>query len=162
MSLHSTSASTALRKIAVPAPRPMEPEAVFGSRRFYDALNEGRFQTTACEECGRLEFPPVTVCPSCGSRSFRWPDLTPRGILFCATRVHAAPARFDSIAPYRLGVIDQVNGLRLLCLLLHPPGREPRIGEPIELVAAIWENGPMLAGTTPDDQRSTVVASMSV
>lgn len=139
-----------LRRITIDAPRPVAPEPIHGTDHFGAALAAGRFETTACSRCGRLCFPPVAVCPACASRSLAWRAVEPGGTLFSATRVHAAPARFAAIAPYRLGIVDLDAGLRLLCLLMHDATREPRIGERVALVVAQWRDGPMLAAIPAD------------
>ena len=52
--------------------------------------------------------------------------------------------------PYRLGIVDLDVGLRLLCLLLYPEGREPQLGEAVALVVADARDGPLLAAVPRD------------
>lgn len=148
--MNSANAAPSMRRIrlagtlTVPLPR------IHGSQLFQAALDAGRFETTACATCGQLSFPPVAVCPACRSRALVWRAVPPEGTLFSATRVHMAPSRLASIAPYSLGIVDLDVRLRLLCLLEYSDARDPRIGERVTLVVADTQTGPLLAAVPSD------------
>jgi uncharacterized OB-fold protein len=90
------------------------------TQRFWDALGEGRFETTVCDDCGRVGFPPKFVCPACWSRSLSWTELSGLGVLRSFTEVLVAPTMFIAQAPYNLAVIDLDEGPRLLSRLVDP------------------------------------------
>lgn len=143
-----------LHKVELDAVCPVKPERVFGSAYFYEALAAQRFETTACNRCGRLAFPPVAVCPVCRCDELDWRVVPAQGTLFSSTLVYATPGSFSSIGPYRLGLIDLDAGLRLLCLLLAPSDWRAEIGQRMHLVVAQWHDCPMLAAMPIDDRRT--------
>ncbi|PZW44816.1 hypothetical protein C8P66_114107 [Humitalea rosea] len=99
--------------IPVVGPRLYPPRVTAFTRRFWDGLLEGRFTTTRCDDCGKWSFPPKPFCPHCWSRNVAWADLSGRGRLYAATTIHAAPAVFRGDAPYRVGIVDLEEGVRL-------------------------------------------------
>jgi len=90
------------------------------TQRFWDALRAGRFETTVCDSCGRIGFPPKFVCPACWSRSLSWTVLSGSGTLRSFTEVLVAPTMFLAEAPYNLAVIDLDEGPRLLSRVVDP------------------------------------------
>ena len=148
--MNSADAAPSLRRIRLDGALTVPPTRIHGSVPFQAALAAGRFETTACAACGQLSFPPVAVCPACRDRALVWRAVPPGGMLFSATRVHMAPCHLASMAPYRLGIVDLDVRLRLLCLLVYPDAREPRIGERVVLVVADAQGGLLLAAV-PDD-----------
>jgi uncharacterized OB-fold protein len=103
------------------------------TQRFWDALEAGRFETTVCDDCGRIGFPPKFVCPACWSSSLSWTELSGRGWLRSYTEVLVAPSMFVDEAPYTLAVIDLEEGPRLLSRVLDPYD-DLRLDAPVELV----------------------------
>lgn len=99
--------------VEVGRPRPYPPRVSAFTKRFWDSLADGRLTTTLCRECGKLTFPPKPFCPHCWSAEVIWAELVGRGRLYSQTVVHAAPGLFAAEAPYRLGIVDLEEGLRI-------------------------------------------------
>lgn len=51
------------------------------AKKYYDALNEGRFLGLRCPECGHVEFPPYPACNECGHIGNDWVDLTDADVI---------------------------------------------------------------------------------
>lgn len=127
----------------VPFARAYPPRVTAFTRRFWEALAEGALTTTQCAACGRLAFPPRPFCPHCWARDVRWTALSGNGRLYSHTVVHAAPAVFRREAPYRVGIVDLDEGLRIATRLLPAP--EPVVDGPVAMVVQAFTDGPLYA-----------------
>jgi len=114
------------------------------THHFWDGLTAGRFETTQCEACGALSFPPKAFCPHCWCKRVRWRELDGAGVIYSHTTVHAAPEVLAHEAPYRLCITDLDVGLRIATRLVDVP-RPPQVGDRVELVALLYEDGPLFA-----------------
>lgn len=66
-----------------------------------------------CRKCGKLYLPPRPICDNCFSKDFEWIDIAPKGKLLTYTVIHIAPAQFQSMAPYAIGIVKLENGLKI-------------------------------------------------
>lgn len=109
------------------------------SKRFWDKLAEGEFETTECKDCGKLTFPPKKFCPHCWSRNVEWVSTPTRGTIYSYTTVHIAPAVFAHEAPYMVCIADMDGGLRIATRLV---GAENGVtpDDPVELVALKYDD----------------------
>lgn len=107
---------------------------------FARQLKDGRLTASQCAACGRLSFPPRADCPDCRHGQFSFRELSGRGNLATYTRIETAPAGFEDLAPYTLGVVDLQEGGRLLAWFggTIPPA-EIAIGMPVQVVPRIFE-----------------------
>jgi uncharacterized OB-fold protein len=113
------------------------------TQRFWAALEKGRLETTRCADCGRLTFPPKPFCPHCWSKSISWTALSGRGRLYSQSVIHAAPAAFRSEVPYRVGIVDLDEQLRIATrILCETP---PELETPVEIVVLRYVDGPLFA-----------------
>ena len=130
--------------IEVTGRRPLPPRVTPFSERFWSGLDRGRFETTRCDSCQRLTFPPTPICRACGSQAPRWVPLSGRAKLYSCTVVHAAPSLFSSHAPYPVAIVDLEEGVRLVAGVL-PNTAVPGLDDPCELVVTRYEDGPLFA-----------------
>ncbi|MFM7011601.1 MAG: Zn-ribbon domain-containing OB-fold protein [Betaproteobacteria bacterium] len=115
------------------------------TQTFWNGLRSGQWQTTCCEDCKKVTFPPKPVCPHCWSPRFGWKSLGAKGTLYSWTRIHAAPAVFASESPYTVGIVDLSEGVRLACRMVADEGVALNPGMPIEMVVLQYEDGPLFA-----------------
>jgi len=87
------------------------------TKPFWDALGQGRFVTTKCEDCGKLSFPPQTDCPSCMSGNSRWVDLGTDAELLTFTYVQVTPTSFVDHDPYVVAMGRLKEGVNVLAWL---------------------------------------------
>lgn len=123
--------------------RPIAPRQSAFSRRFWEALAVGKFETTVCLDCCLPAFPPRFFCPHCWSKNVEWRALSGRGVLYSRTRIHAAASAFAHDAPYSLALVDLEEGLRLATGLIEEEA--PTLDAPVELVVLSYEDGPLFA-----------------
>ncbi|WP_433948322.1 Zn-ribbon domain-containing OB-fold protein [Brevundimonas diminuta] len=134
--------------LSIDRSRAYPPRVTAFTRRFWDALAEGRLETTRCNGCDRLSFPPKPICPHCWSSDIGWTALSGRGRLYSRTVVHAAPAVFQPEAPYGVGVIDLDEGLRIATRVIGDP--PPELDATVELVVLSYSDGPLYAARAMD------------
>jgi uncharacterized OB-fold protein len=60
-----------------------------------------------------VHLPPRPLCDNCYSKDFEWTEIPCTGKLVTYTIIHIAPAQFQSMAPYPVGIVQLANGLRL-------------------------------------------------
>ncbi len=130
-----------LEIIDIATPRAYPPRVSAFTRRFWSSLAEGRLETTRCTACQRFSFPPKQLCPHCWHREVAWAPLSGNGRLYAATAIHAAPLAFRAVAPYRVGIVDLDEGIRLACALLE----NLPLDSPVRLVVLRHPDGPLFA-----------------
>ena len=118
---------------------------------FWQALSDGEFTSTKCNNCGRVSFPPRPDCPQCWAGDMIWTPLAATGRLYSRSRIAVVPEVFIDHAPLDIGVVDLDDGIRLLCWLIG--GAESLLLDaPVEMVALCYEDGALFAaraaGTT--------------
>ncbi len=135
-----------LSMIEMDRPRSYPPRQTEFTRHFWCALNQGHFKTTRCDDCGRPSFPPKPFCPHCWSRNVTWIELSGTGVLYSQTVIHAAPAIFRDEAPYRVGIVDLDEGLRVATRIICE--QTPKLDDPVEIVILNYTDG-ALFGARP-------------
>jgi len=129
-----------LPDLPMPGARPFPPRVSPFTRPFWDSLADGRLITTRCADCGAWSFPPRDPCRHCWSRAVRWTPLRPQGVLYSFTRVHVAPEAFRQDAPYAIGLVDLVDGVRLMCRLVGEVSVDALDG-PVAMVVLRYDDG---------------------
>jgi uncharacterized protein len=132
-----------LTMMAVDRPRAYPPRMTAFTQRFWESLATGCLETTRCENCRRWTFPPKPFCPYCWSKRVTWSELSGDGKLYAQTVVHAAPAAFRHEAPYRLGIIDLDEGLRIATRIVAE--QQPALDTRIEVIVLKYHDGPLFA-----------------
>jgi uncharacterized OB-fold protein len=103
-------------------------------------LKDGRLMASSCRECGYMSFPPRADCPQCLSGEFEFQELNGQGEVVTFTRIDAAPAGFEDLAPFVVGVVDLAQGGRLLAWFGDSiPEPDIAIGMPVQVVPRIFE-----------------------
>lgn len=126
--------------VKIPRSIPITPTQSAFSRWFWEGLAQGWFETTKCNACGKISFPPRPHCIACGSPDFSRISLSGRGTLYSRTRVHMTPTRLIPLAPLSLGIIDLEEGVRLACTLLDK-NELVEIGDTIQICTMKFVDG---------------------
>lgn len=74
-------------------------------------------QASECGNCGRLHFPPRRICPECRRASIDKMgrrNLSGRGTIVEATRVHRPAAGYEDQTPYWIALVETDEGPRLI------------------------------------------------
>lgn len=86
---------------------------------------------TKCGSCGAVDFPPRTVCPTCGRRSIgqmQRIQLKGTGQVVTYTVVHDAPAQFEMQKPYVVAIVEMDEGVRLTSQVIDVEPDDMSIG----------------------------------
>ena len=112
---------------------------------FWDGAQRGELLVQACAACGRLRFPPRTMCPWCQSFEANWKPLSGNGTIWSFIVPHPPLLPpFDSLAPYNVVVValDEDPGIRMVGNLVasaggainQVPAAEIQIGAAVSVV----------------------------
>src|SRR3989442_14110145 len=86
---------------------------------------------TKCGSCGKVDFPPRAVCPTCGRRSvgkMERVQLSGKGAVVTYTVIHDAPAQFEMQKTYVMAIIQMNEGGRLTSQLTDVKPENVKIG----------------------------------
>ncbi len=90
---------------------------------------------TKCGSCGTVDFPPRTICPTCGRRSIGKMQrirLKGRGKIVTYTVVHDAPTQLEMQKPYVVAIIEMDEGARITSQVIDVDPNEVKIGMPVQ------------------------------
>lgn len=90
---------------------------------------------TKCGTCGKVDFPPRAVCPTCGRKSIgkmQRLKLGGKGTVVTYTVIHDAPAQFEMQKPYVMAIIEMDEGVRLTSQLLDVNPADVKIGMKVQ------------------------------
>jgi uncharacterized OB-fold protein len=91
----------------------MAEQPPFTIEQFYKYVLQGKLMAGKCKKCGKVHLPPRPLCDNCYSRDFEWVEIPGKGKLLTYTIIHVAPAQFQSMAPYAVGIVQLGNGLKI-------------------------------------------------
>jgi scaffold protein (connect acetoacetyl-CoA thiolase and HMG-CoA synthase) len=90
---------------------------------------------TKCGNCGKVDFPPRSVCPDCGRKSvgkMQTYKLSGKGTVVTYTTIYDAPSQFDMQKPYVMAIIEMPEGVRLTSQLINVKPEDVRIGMKVQ------------------------------
>jgi len=91
----------------------MSSQLPFTIEQFYKFLNQKKLMAGKCQKCGKIHLPPRPLCDNCFSRDFEWISVSGKGKLLTYTVIHIAPAQFQALTPYVVGIIQLENGIKI-------------------------------------------------
>src|SRR5437867_11233587 len=97
----------------------------------------GDLQGSKCGKCSTLDFPPRTVCPECGRRSFGKMErvkLKGNGTVVSFSVIHDAPATYEMMKPDVLAIVEMAEGRRLTSQIIDVDPEAVKIGMQVEAV----------------------------
>ena len=105
----------------------------FTIEQFYKFLSQGKLMAGKCVKCGKIHLPPRPLCDNCYSKLFEWMQVNGKGKLVTYTVINVAPAQFQALAPYSVGIVEFENGLRIPGMIQGVTQQELRIGMELTL-----------------------------
>jgi uncharacterized OB-fold protein len=105
----------------------------FTIEQFYKFLKEGKLMAGKCQKCGKIHLPPRPFCDNCASQQFTWMEVSGKGKLVTYTIINIAPAQFQSLAPYAVGIVELENGLRIPGMIQGIAQEQLKIGMDLTL-----------------------------
>lgn len=113
------------------------------SEPFWRGLGEGYLRLQQCTLCGRVRWPIAPVCYVCGALDHAWVNVPGEGTVSAAVTVKRAtgdPAWAKEV-PYRTGMVDFPNGLRLPGRIMCDCGAGNRHATPVRAARLVAEDG---------------------
>ena len=84
---------------------------------------------------GRTHFPRLPACPYTGADDVEEVELPTHGTLWGWTGVTARPPGYEGEVPVGFGIVELVDGLRVITRLTEPDPDALEFGQPMHLVA---------------------------
>lgn len=103
------------------------------TRRFFQALSEGKILATRCRETGEILFPPQAECPNPSGGEVEWVELPREGELISWTMINIKPYSFSHYDDYIVGVARLSNGVNVLAWVRSKDPRSLRRGAKVRL-----------------------------
>ncbi|MFD0304667.1 bifunctional MaoC family dehydratase N-terminal/OB-fold nucleic acid binding domain-containing protein [Streptomyces sp. NPDC127119] len=119
---------------AAPAPRPKRPRPVVNrdNAGFWEGVSRHRLLIQRCEKCQTLRFPWLPGCNSCGCLEWDTVEAAGEGTVYSYVVMHHPPfPAFDP--PYAVGLVELVEGVRMISNVVGVPHDRVRIGMPVRL-----------------------------
>jgi uncharacterized OB-fold protein len=91
----------------------MSTQMPFTIEQFYTHLAEGKLMAGKCARCGKIHLPPRPLCDKCFGQDFAWIEISGKGTLLTFTVIYIAPALFQAMAPYAVGIVQLENGAKI-------------------------------------------------
>jgi uncharacterized OB-fold protein len=126
----------------------MSEQAPFTIEQFYKHISQGKLLGGRCTQCGKVHLPPRPLCDNCYSKNFEWTEIQSRGKLLTYTIIHIAPAQFQAMAPYAMGIVQLANGLKLPGMIKGVTPEKIKIGMEVTMdfgaceIAQAWPQWP--------------------
>ncbi len=89
---------------------------------------------SVCRSCGREFFPPVKVCPVCGSRDIEQKLMPQMGRLITYTITRQLGSSFKRFRPITFGLVELDNGVKVLGQLVDFMDEQLREGIRVRMV----------------------------
>ncbi|MFH8464991.1 bifunctional MaoC family dehydratase N-terminal/OB-fold nucleic acid binding domain-containing protein [Streptomyces sp. NPDC017991] len=119
---------------AAPAFRPERPRPVVNrdNAGFWEGVSRHRLLIQRCEKCETLRFPWLPGCNSCGCLEWDTVEAAGEGTVYSYVVMHHPPfPAFDP--PYAVGLVELVEGVRMISNVVGVPHDRVRIGMPVRL-----------------------------
>lgn len=132
-----------------------QPAAEAGPARdeYWAAIDEGRLQFQACQECENRWLPPRDHCPRCLSDRFEWQTASGEAEVMSWVIYHMEYGpQFHDRLPYNVALVRLAEGPQLITNLVKASSEDPEepdldsltAGERVQLRIARWPEGPLL------------------
>lgn len=125
-----------------PARRDLRPRPVINrdNAGFWEGVEHGRLLVQRCSGCGAARFPWLPGCNACGSPEWDTFEASGEGTtVYSYVVMHHPPfPAFDP--PYAVGLIELAEGVRIVSNVVGVPYDKVRIGMPLRLEFARYED----------------------
>lgn len=111
----------------------MSEQAPFIMEQFYKHILQGKLMGGKCKKCRKVHLPPRPLCDNCFSKEFEWTEIPQKGKLLTYTVIHVAPAQFQSMTPYAVGIIQLENGVKIPGMIRGVALEQIKIGMPLTI-----------------------------
>ncbi len=94
-----------------------------------------RLKAVKCRKCGKISYPPSTVCRYCGSKELEEIELMEPGKVLTWTVIYSAPEGYEEYKPIIIAIVELVNSkVKILTQLTDIEPNEVKDGMLVEPV----------------------------
>jgi uncharacterized OB-fold protein len=111
----------------------MSTQEPFTIEQFYKFLQQAKLMAGKCLKCGKIHLPPRPLCDNCYSQEFEWINVSGKGKLLTYTVISIAPAQFQALTPYAVGIVEFENGLKIPGMIQDATQGQLKIGMELTL-----------------------------
>jgi hypothetical protein len=105
----------------------------FTIEQFYKFLGQCKLMAGKCQKCGKIHLPPRPLCDNCFSTDFEWVNVSGKGKLLTYTVINIAPAQFQALTPYAVGIVQLENGVKIPGMIQGVTQEQLKIGMELTL-----------------------------
>ena len=105
----------------------------FTIEQFYKFLGQQKLMAGQCLKCAKIHLPPRPLCDNCFSRDFEWVNVSGKGKLLAYTIINIAPAQFQELTPYAVGIVQLENGVKIPGMIQGLKQEQLKIGMELTL-----------------------------
>jgi uncharacterized OB-fold protein len=111
------------------------PVADLDTKPFWDYCKQHELRVQKCSKCGKLYYPPNSLCLNCLNTTSEWVKLSGKGQVYSFIVVHRRyhPA-FAKEIPYTVAIIETEEGVRMLSNIIECKPEAVKIGMPVQVV----------------------------
>lgn len=89
---------------------------------------------TQCENCGKVFFPTLNICPNCRREGRPIPlAFSGKGKVYTYTVIRTPSEGFEAFTPYILGIIQLDEGAKVTSQIIDCRPEDVYIGMPVEM-----------------------------
>ncbi|MDX3712619.1 bifunctional MaoC family dehydratase N-terminal/OB-fold nucleic acid binding domain-containing protein [Streptomyces europaeiscabiei] len=122
--------------------RPQRPRPVVNrdNAGFWEGVGRHRLLIQRCSDCATLRLPWLPGCNACGSPEWDTVEASGDGTVYSYVVMHHPPfLAFDP--PYAVGLVELSEGVRIVSNVIGVPYDKVRIGMPVRLEFARYDEG---------------------
>ena len=105
----------------------------FTIEQFYKFLGQQKLMAGKCLKCEKIHLPPRPLCDNCFSIDFEWVNVSGKGKLLTYTVINIAPAQFQKLAPYAVGIVQLENDVKIPGMIQGLQPEQLKIGMELTL-----------------------------
>lgn len=102
------------------------------SERYWDAIDDERFELQHCPDCDTWIHYPRTLCPECWNGDLAWREASGVGEVYSIATLHFSPIdAYEGEAPYAVAVIELAEGPKMMANVVNCDPEDVDIGDPV-------------------------------
>jgi uncharacterized OB-fold protein len=118
---------------------------------FWDATRVGKLTVQCCGQCGKLRFPPATICDNCLSAEATWVPVSGRGTVWSFCEFHRLYFKgFEPDLPYNVALVRLDEGPRMYSNIVGIPTAEIKVDMRVKAVFEPVTDAVTLVKFTPE------------
>ncbi len=113
-------------------------------QEFINGLKEEKILYNSCAKCEKDFMPPKPHCPYCGNKELSLKEAPKEGTIVSFTIVRVAPTTFVNEAPYVVGLVEFLPGVRIMGRIYTENIEKIKIGQKVSAVFNHEKNDPSI------------------